>query len=199
MFTIYAHYRIGWGITEVGLSLGLVGFLNITVQGLLVKRFITRFGERAALIVGLLAGAAGLAVWGLAFSPILFIVAIFVFAPIGLLQPALQSLMTRYVRPSEQGQLQGANASINGLTAVIGPILYGVVWAASIQGTASSTFPGLVFFLAAVLMLASVALTIRVTRGPVQIPAASGPAAVSGGDPPTPQAAFLSDEAAEHP
>src|SRR5205823_7264262 len=48
IFTIYANYRIGWGFTEVGLSLGLVGALNITVQGLVVKRFIARYGERIA-------------------------------------------------------------------------------------------------------------------------------------------------------
>src|SRR5205823_579118 len=122
IFTIYANYRIGWGITEVGLSLGLVGALNITVQGLVVKRFIARYGERRALITGIAAGTAAFVVWGLASDPILFIVAIFVFAPIGLVQPALQSLMTQYVSPSQQGQLQGANASLNGLTAVLGPV-----------------------------------------------------------------------------
>jgi DHA1 family tetracycline resistance protein-like MFS transporter len=194
MFTIYTHYRIGWGITEVGLSLGLVGALSITVQGFLVKRFITRFGERAALIVGLVFGAAALVVWGLAFTPVLFIVAIFVFAPIGLLQPALQSLMTRYVRPSEQGQLQGANASINGLTAVIGPILYGVVWAASIQVGAPITLPGLVFFLAAVLMLVSIALAVRVVRVPAGTPAPNGPAAIPDGNPSTSPSAVPIDE-----
>src|SRR5206468_1418522 len=60
IFTIYANYRIGWGITEVGLSLGLVGALSITVQVLVVKRFIERYGERIAMIVGILFGTAAL-------------------------------------------------------------------------------------------------------------------------------------------
>src|SRR5712691_11287296 len=58
VYVIYAGYRYGWGPVEVGVSLAVVGALNITVQGGLVKRFIKRFGERNALITGLIAGAA---------------------------------------------------------------------------------------------------------------------------------------------
>ena len=183
IFTIYANYRIGWGITEVGLSLGLVGALNITVQGLVVKRFIARYGERRALITGIAAGTAAFVVWGLASDPILFIVAIFVFAPIGLVQPALQSLMTRYVSPSQQGQLQGANASLNGLTAVLGPVMYGVLFSVSIQSTAPVVLPGLAFFLAAILMLGSVALALRVTQPTAESAAPGGPIPIPDGDP----------------
>src|SRR5207245_1469935 len=57
VYVIYAGYRYGWGPVEVGVSLAVVGALNITVQGGLVKRFIKRFGERNALITGLIAGA----------------------------------------------------------------------------------------------------------------------------------------------
>ncbi len=42
----------------------------------------------------------------------------------GLAGPATQSLMTRRVSSSEQGQLQGAIASINGVTGLIGPTLF---------------------------------------------------------------------------
>ena len=199
IFTIYANYRIGWGITEIGLSLGLVGALNITVQGLLVKPFIARFGERIALITGIVFGAAALLVWGLASNWILFVVAIFVFAPIGLVQPALQSLMTRYVSPSQQGQLQGANASINGITAVIGPILYGLIFDASIQPTAPIVVPGLVFFLAAVLMFASVALAVRLAAAPARSAIPPAPAVISQerfAVPPTP---IRGEEPAEDP
>src|SRR2546428_13265 len=164
VYVIYAGYRYGWGPVEVGVSLAVVGALNITVQGGLVKRFIKRFGERNALITGLIAGAAAFVVWGLAPTPDVFLLAIVVFAPIGFVQPALQSLMTRRVRPSEQGQVQGANASIAGLTGVIGPILFTLVFAWFISANAPATIPGMPFFVAAVLMLGSLAVAFQLPR-----------------------------------
>src|SRR5207245_10501975 len=66
VFVLYSHDRYGWSSLDVGLSLPLVGALNIAVQGGLVKRFIARFGERAALLTALLFGTAAVVLWGLA-------------------------------------------------------------------------------------------------------------------------------------
>ncbi len=164
VFVIYAGYRYGWGIVAVGLALTLVGLCNIIVQGGLVRPFISRFGERNALYVGLLAGAAGFSVWGLATNSIMFVVAIPVFAPIGLAGPALQSLMTRRVDPSEQGRLQGANNSIAGLTGVIGPVMFTLVFAAFIGSKALAGLEGAPFLLAAILMLGATILAVYVSR-----------------------------------
>ena len=87
--------------------------------------------------------------------------------------------MTRRVRPSEQGQLQGANASIAGLTGVLGPILFTLVFAWFISANAPATIPGMPFFVAAVLMLGSLAVTFRVTRA-AAAEAASGVAPAAG-------------------
>jgi len=76
----------------------VVGFSANTVQG--------------AEIYGLF-----ITVWGLANNEITFAAAILVFAPIGLAGPALQSLMSRRVKPSEQGQLQGLTAASQDLLA----------------------------------------------------------------------------------
>src|SRR6266571_1966429 len=186
VFVLYAGYRYGWGPVEVGLSLTVVGALNITVQGGLVKRFIKRFGERKALITGLVAGTASFIVWGLASTPALFVLAIVVFAPIGFAQPSIQSLMTRRVRPSEQGQLQGANASIAGLTGILGPLLFTFIFAFFISPSAPVALPGMPFFVAAALMLASAFLAVRVTSGSAGAPAAGPTVAVPDGAGPKP-------------
>jgi DHA1 family tetracycline resistance protein-like MFS transporter len=193
---LYAGYRYGWGEIEVGLALTLVGALNIGVQGGLVKPFIKRFGERTALITGLFAAAAAHLVYGLAPNATIFIAGIFVFSLIGLSQPALQGLMSKRVSPAEQGQLQGANASIMGLTGILGPILFGSVLAAFIGPYAGLGLPGAPFLLAALITLASAAVATRVTRpetagigsrptiatpdtsdGPVRAPAKEDPSA----------------------
>lgn len=163
-FVIYAGYRFGWDELRVGLMLTAVGACNIAVQGVLVKRFIKRYGERKTLFLGLLAGVAGFLVYGLANNELLFLLGVPVFAFIGLAQPALQGLMTRRVSPSQQGQLQGANNSIFGLTGVVGPIFFGFVLSQFIGPLASLGVPGAAILLAALLMLLAAALAVRVTR-----------------------------------
>src|SRR5437667_7484064 len=164
VYVLYAAYRYGWGYALVGAALALVGACNIIVQGLLVRRFVTRFGERLALLVGLVSGTAGFVIWGLAPTRLLFMIAIISHAPIGFVQPAVQGLMTRRVGPSEQGALQGINGSLMGLTGVIGPTLFTLIFAFFIGSQAPINLPGAPFLLSALLMIGSLILATKVTR-----------------------------------
>ncbi len=164
VYVLYAAYRYGWGYATVGAALALVGACNIIVQGLLVRRVVARFGERLALLVGIVSGTVGFAIWGLATNSLLFMTAIIFYAPIGFVQPALQGLMTRRVGPSEQGQLQGINGSLMGLTGVIGPTLFTLIFAYFISSHAPLNLPGAPFLLSAILMVGSLILAARITR-----------------------------------
>ncbi len=164
VYVLYAAYRYNWGYALVGAALALVGACSIIVQGLLVRRFVSRFGERLALLVGLVSGTAGFVIWGLAPNSLVFMIAIIFYAPIGFVQPAVQGLMTRRVGPSEQGQLQGINGSLMGLTGVIGPTLFTLIFAFFIGTQAPINLPGAPFLLSALLMVASLLLAIKVTR-----------------------------------
>lgn len=163
VYVLYAEYRYNWGYALVGSALALVGACNIIVQGLLVRRFVSRFGERLTLLVGLFAGIAGFAMWGLATNSLLFMIAIVLYAPIGFVQPAVQGLMTRRVGPSEQGQLQGINGSLMGLTGVIGPTIFTLLFAYFIGPQAPFGLPGAPFLLSALLMAASLFVAINAT------------------------------------
>src|SRR3989442_1695353 len=163
VYVLYAAYRYGWGYALVGAALALVGACNIIVQGLLVRRVVARFGERLALLIGIVSGTAGFVVWGLAPNSLVFMLAIIFYAPIGFVQPALQGLMTRRVSPSEQGMLQGINGSLMGLTGVIGPTLFTLVCAFFIAKNAPVNLPGAPFLLSALLMIGSLLLAFKVT------------------------------------
>ena len=63
---LYTSYRYGWDDKTMGLTLAAVGVASGIVQGVLIKPAIGRFGERTTLIVGLLFGAVGFAIYGLA-------------------------------------------------------------------------------------------------------------------------------------
>jgi DHA1 family tetracycline resistance protein-like MFS transporter len=164
VFVLYASYRYGWGEGTVGMTLAIVGVCSIIVQGGLVKHVVARFGERRTLVAGLLFGAAGFAAYGLAPIGELFWAAIPVFALMGLFGPAALGLMTRYVQPFEQGQLQGANSSIQGITGLLGPTLFTQTFAHAIGAGRDWHAPGAPFLLACVLMLVGVAMAVRVTR-----------------------------------
>ncbi len=152
-FVLYAGHRYSWGEREVGLTLAGVGVCTAIVQGGLIKPLVQRLGERKALLIGLLCGAAGFGIYGLAPTGLLFNLGIPVMAFWGLAGPSCQGLMTRHVSPSEQGQLQGAQSSLTGITGMIGPGLFAWTFARALDPHIA--LPGAPYLLAAgVLVLA---------------------------------------------
>ena len=161
---LYLFYRYGWDERAVGLVLAGVGVCAMVVQGALIGPVIKRFGERASLIVGQLFGFAGFFIYGAASTGPLFLAGIPFMALWGLSSPALLALMSRHVGPDEQGQLQGANASIQGISSLIGPGLFSLTFAYAIRPELGLQLPGAPFLLAALLLLISAVIAWRVTR-----------------------------------
>ncbi|HEU4683954.1 MAG TPA: TCR/Tet family MFS transporter [Nitrospira sp.] len=159
---LYMGYRYGWGAAAVGLVLAGVGVAAMLVQGGLVRPITARLGERRTLLAGLICGGIGFAVYGLAPEGWIFCLGIPVMAFWGLAGPATQSLMTRRVSSSEQGQLQGAIASINGLTGLIGPILFTQTFAFFI-GQTDRHIPGAPYLVASVMLFAAGVIAWRTT------------------------------------
>jgi DHA1 family tetracycline resistance protein-like MFS transporter len=168
VFVLYAGYRYGWDQKIIGLTLAGVGVCSMIVQGGLVRPLVARLGERTALLIGLVAGAAGFAVYGLATTGPAFWLGIPVMALWGLASPANQGLMTRRVAATEQGRLQGALGSIMGVTGVIGPGLFTQTFAAFIGPERDWHLPGAGFLLAALLLALAAGLAWVVTRGEQQ-------------------------------
>ncbi len=163
-FVLYANYRYGWTESTVGLTLAGAGICAMVVQGGLVQPFVTRFGERKALLAGLLFGVAGFAIYGLATTGAVFLIGIPVMALWGLFGPAALGMMTRRVGPSEQGQLQGALNGVRGITGLIGPSLFTLTFSAFIGSQRDWQLPGAPFLLASLLLAVAVLLAWRITR-----------------------------------
>ncbi len=172
---LYMGYRYGWGPAAVGLVMAGVGVAAMIVQGGLIRPITARFGERRVVLTGLLCGSVGFFVYGLASEGWIFCLGIPVMAFWGLTGPATQSLMTRRVSSSEQGQLQGAIASINGMTGLIGPTLFTQTFAyflrsdsvLSLQPSRLSTsfeLPGAPFILASLMLFSAVVIAWRTTK-----------------------------------
>ena len=164
VFVLYAGYRYGWDEGAVGLSLSAVGAAAIVVQAGLIGPVVRRIGDRRALLFGLACGTIGFAIFGLAPTGALFCLGIPVMALWGFASPTSLSLMSRHVGPSEQGQLQGAGSSIQGIATLLGPFIFALTFSYFIGAGGGWHLPGAPFLMAALMLAAAAALAWRVTR-----------------------------------
>ena len=186
VFVLYAALRYGWGPVQVGLTLALVGVLDMIVQGLLTGPVVKRLGDRRTMVLGLFGGTIGITLMGWAPTGWAFVAAMLPNALWGLAMPTLQSLMTRRVGEDEQGQLQGANNSVAAIAGVLSPLFFGWVYTRSTGGGLDGVAlwieswagdspasrlavgglydPGLAFYIAAAVLLAAALLGWRVGR-----------------------------------
>jgi DHA1 family tetracycline resistance protein-like MFS transporter len=161
---LYMLYRYGFDERAVGFVMAVVGICAMAVQGALIGPVIKRFGERKSLIAGLLFGAAGFFAYGVAWTGTLFLAGVPLMALWGFANPASLALMSRHAGADEQGQLQGASASIQGIANLLGPGLFSLTFAYAIRPDLGVHFPGAPFMLATLLLLIAAAIAWRVTR-----------------------------------
>ncbi len=161
-FVLYASYRYGWSEMTVGFTFAAVGLAIAIVSGFLTKPIVARIGEHRALIAGLLVGAMGFASYGA--TPVGYGIwlAIPLLALWGIAGAASDSLMSARVANNEQGQLQGANASLGALAETIGPILFSQIFAFAIAPATDVGLPGLPFFLASAFMLVASVVAVKI-------------------------------------
>jgi DHA1 family tetracycline resistance protein-like MFS transporter len=164
VFVLYASHRYGWDERAVGFALAGVGACAAIVQGGLVRPVVAWAGERRTMLLGLACGAAGLAIYGLAPSGLIFCLGVPVMSLWGLMGPSVQALMSQRVSPTEQGQLQGVQSSLQGIAGLIGPAMFTVTFAHGVTPAHGWEVPGAPFFLAAALLLLGMIVGARTSR-----------------------------------
>jgi DHA1 family tetracycline resistance protein-like MFS transporter len=177
MWALYTEYRYAWSRRDVGLSLAVVGVCAAIVSGTLVGPFVKRFGERRSLLSGLLFGTIGFAGFALAARGWIILAVIPFIALWGIAAPAIQSLMARHVDQSSQGKLQVAINSLRAITGMAGPVLFTQVFTVAISPRYVLHLPGAPYYLAALLLGASLLLAVYVTRPSAATRAVAEPAA----------------------
>ena len=161
IWALHTQQRFGWTTRQVGTSLMAVGLASALVQGGMVRVLMPWLRERRALVVGLLFSAAGFAALGAATEGWMMYAFIGPFALGGLAGPAVQSLISREVAASEQGELQGSLASLASLTSIAGPLLATSLFARFSPPDADPRIPGAPFFAAACFQVAGLLLALR--------------------------------------
>ena len=166
IFVLYVGYRYQWSPSTMGLTMGLTGILGIAVSIFLVGPVVKRIGEKGALLVGCLFGCLGFLIYGFAPTGAWYLVGTPVFALMGFVQPGLMGLMTRRVGAAEQGRLQGANQSLQGIASIAGPAIFGLTFAWSVDHESSVHLPGLAIWLAAAMLLTAFVIALKARTEP---------------------------------
>jgi len=159
-WSFFAPIQYGWDSGMVGVSLGLVGISMAVFQALVIRRFITRFGERKTAYIGMISGISSYLI--VAFVPYagIILVLLLVNGFSGMVMPALNAMMSQRAPASQQGELQGLIGSLAAFSLMIGQFSYNYALAAFTEAGAAIRFPGAPYLLAAIAGLgAFVALT----------------------------------------
>jgi DHA1 family tetracycline resistance protein-like MFS transporter len=123
---------LGWNATQAGIIATTVGVVDILVQGMLVGKLLSIFGDVKLSISSLILVAISYLLLGsiaLFASPILLISGVILFAGAGgLVENALRGLTSRMVGPGEQGRVSGAAQSVQSLAMILGPLFGGLVY-----------------------------------------------------------------------
>jgi DHA1 family tetracycline resistance protein-like MFS transporter len=165
IFVLYATYRYGWDSKTVGVTLAMVGVCTMLVQGVGIGPIVRVFGERRSLLLGLLCGAAGFFIFAIAPTGPLSWLGIPVMSLWGVSGAAIQALMTKRVEPDQQGQLQGANASVQSVSQLLGPFLFTLTFAYFIGAQTPLHLPGAPFYLASALVLLALVIAAGTLSG----------------------------------
>ncbi|MDE1993322.1 MAG: Tet(A)/Tet(B)/Tet(C) family tetracycline efflux MFS transporter, partial [Rhizobiaceae bacterium] len=140
IWVLYGQDKFSWEPITVGLSLAGFGLFHAVAQAFIVGPISERWGERRALLIGVLSDSAAYVLIALATSGWMAFVLLPLFCVGGIGAPALQSLLTAEVDADQQGRLQGVLASMTSLASIIAPLLISTLYFQT-----RGTFPGLVW------------------------------------------------------
>jgi MFS transporter, DHA1 family, tetracycline resistance protein len=154
-WSFYTIYRFNWTEKMVGISLGVVGLLVGLVQGGLVRFVNPILGNQKSIYIGMALYTVGMFLFAIATDGWMMFLFLIPYCLGGIAGPALQSVISGQVLPTEQGEIQGTLTSMMSASAIIGPPLMSTVFYYFTHSEAPFVFPGAPFFLGGFLMLGS--------------------------------------------
>lgn len=159
LWIIYCEERFHWDTRMVGISFAVFGLAHAFVQGVMTGWLTKKLGEKKALFFGMTMDLMGFALFAFATTGWMVFALCPLFALAGVAMPALQSLTSRQVDESQQGELQGTMTSLMSLTSIVGPIVVTTLYSAT-----RVWWPGLVWIAAAAFYALSAPLLWRGLR-----------------------------------
>lgn len=151
-WTFFTMYKFGWSERLIGISLGITGLMAALVQGVLIRYTQPKLGNEKSIYYGLMLYSIGMLLLAFASESWMLFAFLVPYGLGGICGPALQSVISSQVPNNEQGELQGALASLISLTSIIGPPLMANIFYYFTHDNAPFKFAGAPFFLGFLLM-----------------------------------------------
>ncbi|MCC7439055.1 MAG: MFS transporter [Armatimonadetes bacterium] len=125
-FALFLERQFGFKARETGYLFAFSGLIGAIVQGGLVGRLATAWGEVKLSTVGFFAMAISYIPMGFIHDWRIFLIGVVVggFGS-SVTRPALTTLLTKSVGPHEQGEALGVSQSMNSIAQIIGPLIAG--------------------------------------------------------------------------
>jgi DHA1 family tetracycline resistance protein-like MFS transporter len=142
---LFTRYSFGWGAAANGWVLAGIGLSQAVVEGVLLSSVTGRLGERRTALLGYAAGALGYAVLALALAGWTVVL----LALGGLAVPSVRAMVSARGDADTQGEMQGVLTAVEGLTAVVAPLLTAWLFYAFTSPALPVHFAGAPFVLAA--------------------------------------------------
>ena len=163
-WTFYTKFRFGWSEAMIGASLAAAGVVMAVSQATLMRVLVPRLGERRTALTGIAVASVGYFGYGTATAGWMMFAWLGTWLLGALVMPSTNALMSHRVEKSAQGELQGAVASLFGLSSIVGPPLMTQLFGRFSAPDAPVHLPGAAFFAATLLAWTSFALYYRATR-----------------------------------
>jgi MFS transporter, DHA1 family, tetracycline resistance protein len=163
LFVLYGDFRYGWSARQLGLTLALFGVGSTIASAFLIGPIVKRIGERNAMLLGLSLGATSAMIVAFAYTGAIFYASIPIASMGGLTTPSLMAIASRKASETEQGRLQGALGSLQGIAMMIAPLILSQIFAVSIQ-RGGRTLAGVPFAFTSLVMCLALFLAARATR-----------------------------------
>jgi multidrug resistance protein len=121
-FGLFCEHRLGLDAVHVGWILAEVGVISAVVQGLLMGKLVRRFSEAPLARTGLILMSIGLVATGLVQTTLqMILVTPFLAVGSALMNPTINSLISKAAPPGKQGVTLGTTQSLGALARVFGP------------------------------------------------------------------------------
>ena len=163
LFVLFGDYRYGWTVSQLGLTLAFYGIGSTIASAFLIRPIVARTGERNALLLGLALAAVSSAIIAAAYTGTLFLVSIPIASLAGLTTPSLMAIASRQASETEQGRLQGALGSLQGIAMMTAPPILSEIFAVAIQ-RGGKPYAGVPFAFVSLVLCAALLLAARATR-----------------------------------
>lgn len=164
IWVLYAEDKFHWTGPMIGLSLTCFGVFHAATQGVLVGPLGKWLGPRGSLLVSMACDGGAYVVMALTGQGWMAFAIMPLFALGGTGGPVLQSLLSGHVDDNSQGAMMGLVASLQSFVSIFAPLSISLLYFAT-----RSTFPGLVWVLAAAMYLVCLPFLRKATaKGTVQ-------------------------------